>query len=65
MSPDVMEAHHDELARYDTSKGTVRFQPDKPLPASLVRNLVRARIEENKRLDARPPARKRSVTSRA
>jgi len=27
---------------YETSKGTIRFQPDNPLPASLVRKLVKA-----------------------
>ena len=36
-----------ELAGYSTSKGTVRFQPDRPLPATLIRKLVRARIAEN------------------
>jgi uncharacterized protein YdhG (YjbR/CyaY superfamily) len=33
-----------ELKDYDTSKGTIRFQPDAPLPVTLVRKLVRARI---------------------
>jgi uncharacterized protein YdhG (YjbR/CyaY superfamily) len=33
-----------ELAGFSTSKGTVRFQPSHPLPAVLVRKLVRARI---------------------
>ena len=32
------------LKGYDLSKGTVRFQPDKPLPIALVKKLVRARI---------------------
>ena len=36
-----------ELAGYDISKGTIRFQPDEPLPASLVRKLVEARIAKN------------------
>lgn len=47
MSGSTVEAHKDELAGYDTSKGTIRFQADKPLPATLVRKLVRARIVEN------------------
>ena len=34
------------LKEYQTSKGTVRFAPDKPLRASLVRALVKARIAE-------------------
>jgi uncharacterized protein YdhG (YjbR/CyaY superfamily) len=35
-----------ELEGYDTSKGTVRFPADRPLPAALVRKLVRTRIAE-------------------
>jgi uncharacterized protein YdhG (YjbR/CyaY superfamily) len=43
----VVGAYKDELKDYDTSKGTIRFQPSHPLPAALVRKLVRARIAEN------------------
>jgi uncharacterized protein YdhG (YjbR/CyaY superfamily) len=42
-----VEAHKDELKAYDTSKGTIRFQADSPLPATLVRKLVKTRIAEN------------------
>jgi uncharacterized protein YdhG (YjbR/CyaY superfamily) len=45
-SPVLMDAHRDELAGYDTSKGTIRFLPSAPLPADLVTMLVRGRIAE-------------------
>jgi uncharacterized protein YdhG (YjbR/CyaY superfamily) len=47
MSSSTLEAYKDELEDYDTSKGTIRFQADKPLPAALVRKLVKSRIAEN------------------
>jgi uncharacterized protein YdhG (YjbR/CyaY superfamily) len=42
-----------ELKSYDTSKGTIRFQPDKPLPAALVRKLVKIRIAQNSSLTSK------------
>jgi len=47
MSSTTVEAHRNQLKKYDTSKGTIRFPADKPLPAALVRKLVKARIAEN------------------
>lgn len=47
MSSSTVEAHQDELKDYDTSKGTIRFPADKPLPVALVRKLVKARLAEN------------------
>jgi uncharacterized protein YdhG (YjbR/CyaY superfamily) len=37
----------DELEAYETSKGTIRFQPERPLPASLVQKTVEARVAQN------------------
>jgi uncharacterized protein YdhG (YjbR/CyaY superfamily) len=48
MSSSTLAAYQEELEGYETSKGTIRFPVDKPLPAALVRKLVRARIAEQK-----------------
>jgi uncharacterized protein YdhG (YjbR/CyaY superfamily) len=48
MSASCVEAHKGELKAYKTSKGTIRFQAEQPLPAALVRKLVKARIAENR-----------------
>src|SRR5205823_4816523 len=66
MSSRTVPAHKDDLKGYDTSKGTIRFAADKPLPAALVRKLVKARIAENeaRRALAKKPraaARKRTA----
>jgi uncharacterized protein YdhG (YjbR/CyaY superfamily) len=39
--------HKAELKDYETTKGSIHFQPDSPLPDALVRKLVKARIAEN------------------
>ena len=54
----VLEPFKEELKDYQTSKGTVRFQPDHPLPAGLVRRMIKARI-------ARTTARKTRKRTRA
>jgi uncharacterized protein YdhG (YjbR/CyaY superfamily) len=43
----AVETHQSELKNYSLSKGTIRFQPDKPLPAALVRRIVKERIAAN------------------
>jgi uncharacterized protein YdhG (YjbR/CyaY superfamily) len=47
MSASTVAAHREELKDYEISKGTIRFQPDNPIPAALVRKMVKARIAEN------------------
>jgi uncharacterized protein YdhG (YjbR/CyaY superfamily) len=47
MSSKTVAAHAADLEAYDTSKGAIRFQADKPLPVALVRKLLKARIAEN------------------
>jgi uncharacterized protein YdhG (YjbR/CyaY superfamily) len=43
----------DELKNFQTSKGTIRFAPNKPLPATLLKRLMKARIAENERKKGR------------
>lgn len=43
----VMDALGEELEPYFSGKGTIRFQADKPLPAALVKKIVKVRLEEN------------------
>ncbi len=44
----VIKAFENDLRHYTLSKGTIRFPADKPLPASLVKKIVKARLAENK-----------------
>ena len=45
----TLKNFRNELRNFQTSKGTVHFSPDKPLPAALVKKLVKTRIAENDR----------------
>jgi 3-methyladenine DNA glycosylase AlkD/uncharacterized protein YdhG (YjbR/CyaY superfamily) len=65
MSSTTVAAHARELADFDTSKGTIRFQPGRPLPAALVRKLVKARLAENAAGDARVFGAKRTSKDQA
>jgi uncharacterized protein YdhG (YjbR/CyaY superfamily) len=47
MSYAVINEFKHELKNSHTSKGTIQFPLDKPLPAALVRKMVKARIAEN------------------
>jgi uncharacterized protein YdhG (YjbR/CyaY superfamily) len=45
-TPAVVKAFKDELKGFSTSKATIHFPTDKPLPAALVRRLVKARLAQ-------------------
>jgi uncharacterized protein YdhG (YjbR/CyaY superfamily) len=47
----VLDQFEKELAGYRTSKGTIQFPADRPLPDALVRKIVRARVKENREWD--------------
>ena len=42
----VIEAFKKELEGFNTSKGTIHFPTDKPLPVSLIKKLVKARVSQ-------------------
>jgi uncharacterized protein YdhG (YjbR/CyaY superfamily) len=45
-SPQVVDTYRADLEGFDLSKGTVRFQSDKPLSADLIEKMVSARMAE-------------------
>ena len=44
MAPEVLDRYRERLAGFDLAKGTVRFTPDRPIPADVVAAIVRDRI---------------------
>lgn len=55
----VMEQFAERLEGFETAKGTIRFQPDSPLPPELVADIVAFRIVQNLEIAAERAARKR------
>lgn len=47
MSATLLDQFGDELKGYRTSKGTLHFPVDKPLPATLLKKMVKARVQQN------------------
>lgn len=53
MSSTLLDGFADETKPYRTSKGTLQFPLDKPLPNSLLKKIVRARVAQNEAKKAR------------
>jgi uncharacterized protein YdhG (YjbR/CyaY superfamily) len=47
MQASLIDAMKEDLKGYRTSKGTLQFEVDKPLPSALVKKMVKARVAEN------------------
>jgi len=47
----VIEKFAKDLKSYRTSKGTIQFPSDKPLPDALLRKIVKQRVKENREWD--------------
>jgi uncharacterized protein YdhG (YjbR/CyaY superfamily) len=45
----VIEAFKTEFNGFSTSKGTIHFPTDKPLPTALIKRLVKARVEQSEK----------------
>ncbi len=53
MGSSVLDSFRDELKPYRTAKGTLSFPLDKPMPASLIKKIVKARLAQNAAKKAR------------
>lgn len=45
--PKVIERFEEQLKGYQTSKGTIKFPLDKPIPFDLIKDIVRYKFELN------------------
>ena len=61
MSTTLLDNFQQEVRNYSTARGTIHFPFDKPLPATLVRKIVKSRIAMN---EAKQQARERKRASK-
>ncbi len=54
--PEVIAKFKSKLKGYSTSVGAIRFPLDKPLPAALIRRMIKARAQLNEKKDRNMPA---------
>lgn len=58
-APRGIEAFKKELAKYEGGKGTVQFPLDKPIPFTLIGNIVKFRVLDNLEIAREKAARKK------
>ncbi len=47
-TPSAINAFEEELAEYESAKGSVKFPLDKPMPFDLIKEMVQYKVEENR-----------------
>lgn len=57
--PGAVGVFAERLKGFDVSKGTIRFQPDAPLPPDLVRDIVDYRVAQNQAIAEERAAKKK------
>lgn len=65
MNSVVIAENADALKNFVTSKGTIQFTPEKPIPAAVVKKIVKGRIVQNLEIADERAARKKSKPARA
>ncbi len=45
MNPVIMQTFEKELKDFDSSKGTIRFSPEKPIPDSLIKRIAKEKVK--------------------
>ena len=65
MNSAVIAESADALKTFVTSKGTIQFTPEKPIPATVVKKIVKARIAQNLEVADERVARKKATSARA
>lgn len=51
--PPILQQYKNELKEYETAIATVHFPIDKPLPITLIKKLIKARMEKNESKESR------------
>jgi uncharacterized protein YdhG (YjbR/CyaY superfamily) len=62
-TPSGIEKFKNELAEYQSSKGSVQFPLDQPIPYDLIRTITAFRVQEVNEKTAAKPARKKKDNS--